>query len=92
MIKTFKCSDTQKLFCGERVNAFQSFEISAVSKLNMLDAASELSDLSVFPSNKLEKLHGQRKGQYSIRINKQWRICFIWRENNAFDVEIVDYH
>jgi len=64
----------------------------AVRKLRMLDAAMSLEDLTVPPANQLEKLRGDRKGQWSIRINDQWRICFAWREGNAYDVEIVDYH
>ena len=64
----------------------------AVRKLRMLDAAVTLEDLTIPPANRLEKLKGDRKGQWSIRINDQWRICFVWREANAYDVEIVDYH
>jgi len=58
----------------------------------MLDGASELRDISAVPGNRLEALHGDRKGQWSIRINDQWRICFVWRDGNAYDVEITDYH
>ena len=61
-------------------------------KLEILDAAEVLQDLRIPPSNHLEKLSGNREGQYSIRINDQWRICFVWRQGNAYDVEIVDYH
>lgn len=61
-------------------------------KLEILDAAERLEDLRIPPANLLEKLHGKREGQHSIRINDQWRLCFVWREGNAYDVEIVDYH
>jgi proteic killer suppression protein len=61
-------------------------------KLEILDAAETVEDLRIPPANRLEKLHGKRAGQRSMRINDQWRLCFVWRENNAYDVEIVDYH
>ena len=92
MIGSFADKDTQKLFFGERVRRFSGVEKIAIRKLDMLDAAVVLSDLLVPPGNRLEQLSGNRKGQYSIRINDQWRICFIWKNNQAENVEIVDYH
>jgi len=80
------------LFNGQRVLRFQSFERAAVRKLEMLDGAISLSELRAAPGNRLELLQGDRKGQHSIRINKQWRVCFVWAEGNANKVEIVDYH
>lgn len=92
MIKSFRCKETEQLFNRERVLAFQAFEVGARTKLNMLNAAVCLADLKVPPGNQLEMLSGNRKGQHSIRINRQWRICFVWKDGDAFDVEIVDYH
>ncbi len=92
MIKSFADKDTSKLFEDRRVRKFHSIEGQARKKLAMLDAATELNDLKVPPGNKLELLSGDRNGQYSIRINNQWRICFRWISNQACDVEIVDYH
>ncbi|MDD5167509.1 MAG: type II toxin-antitoxin system RelE/ParE family toxin [Syntrophales bacterium] len=93
MIKTFKCKETEKLFNGRfSVKLPQAIQRTAVIKLKMLNAASLLETLRVPPSNCLEVLHGDREGQHSIRINKQWRICFAWQSNDAHDVEIVDYH
>jgi len=92
MIKSFKCSDTENLFLLHPILRFQSFERQARKKLNMLNAATSLMDLFSLHSNRLEKLKGNRKGQYSVRINNQWRICFRWHEKNAHGVEIVDYH
>lgn len=92
MIGSFADKDTQKLFFGERVRHFSDVEKIAIRKLDMLDAAVVLSDLLVPPGNRLEQLSGNRKGQYSIRINDQWRICFLWKNNQAENVEIVDYH
>ncbi|MBF0478560.1 MAG: type II toxin-antitoxin system RelE/ParE family toxin [Candidatus Omnitrophica bacterium] len=93
MIKLFRCKETEKVF--NRIFSKQlpgSIQQIALRKLRMLDSAIDLRDLTAPPSNRLEKLKGARKEQHSIRINDQWRICFTWRENNAFDVEIVDYH
>ena len=92
MIKTYACKDTEKLFHRERVKPFISFERQARRKLLMLDAAETLDTLNTPPGNRLEALRGDRLGQHSIRINKQWRICFVWREGHVWDVEIVDYH
>jgi len=93
MIKTFRCRYTEKLFAREHVSKF-SGEIrrKALRKLLMLDAAERREDLRVPPGNQLEKLAGDRRGQYSIRINDQWRICFRWHGSDAHEVEIVDYH
>jgi proteic killer suppression protein len=92
VIKTFRCVETERLFEGERVRKFQAVEQSARRKLELIFAAKELRDLSRTPGNRLEKLSGSREGQYSVRINDQWRVCFRWREGDAYDVEITDYH
>ncbi len=92
MIKAFQCKDTLALFEGGSPRRFQAFKAAAERKLQMLDSASALEDLRVPPGNRLESLHGDRKGQWSIRINDQWRVCFRFKDGNAFDVEIVDYH
>jgi proteic killer suppression protein len=92
MIRAFRCADTERLFRREPVRRFKAIERSALRKLDMLDAAPDLRTLSTLPGNRLERLKGNREGQYSIRINDQWRICFVWREGHAYDVEIVDYH
>lgn len=91
MIKSFRCRDTERLFDDQPVRRFQSFERPARRKLEILAAAERLEELRQPPGNRLEALRGDRAGQYSIRINDQWRICFRW-ENGAMDVEIVDYH
>ena len=92
LIRSFKCAETQRLFSGERVKRFLNIETVAMRKLAMLNRAGTLDDLRVPPSNRLEKLGGDRKGQCSIRVNDQWRICFRWSDGDAFDVEITDYH
>ena len=93
MIKTFRCRDTEALFHRERTRKFgANMERVAFRKLLMLDAASALDSLRVPPGNRLEALKGARAGQHSIRINAQWRLCFVWRDGHAFEVEIVDYH
>lgn len=93
MIKSFADADTERLFRRERVRRFPAELLRAMlRKLVLVDAAEHLDDLRVPPGNRLEKLRGDRTGQHSIRINDQWRICFRWREGDAFDVEIVDYH
>lgn len=91
MIKGFKCKKTARLFNGERVPAFSGFSRQADKRLRILDATETLDALKALPSNRFEALSGDRKGQYSIRVNKQWRICFEWDEG-AHEVEIVDYH
>ena len=91
-IRSFRCKDTDSLFGGARVRRFGAIEAVAMRKLAMLNRAAALSDLRVPPGNRLEALRGDRQGQHSIRINDQWRICFIWSEAGADAVEIVDYH
>ncbi|MGD0778999.1 MAG: type II toxin-antitoxin system RelE/ParE family toxin [Candidatus Solibacter sp.] len=92
MIRSFKCSDTALLFEDHMVRRFQSIERPARRKLLYLHRALRLGDLRVPPGNQLERLKGDRAGTYSIRINDQWRICFVWQDGDAHDVEIVDYH
>ena len=92
MIRSFRSKDTQVLFEDRRVRRFQSIERVARRKLEMLEAAVALDDLKVPQGNRLERLHGDRRGQYSIRINDQFRLCFSWKDGDAEDVEIVDYH
>lgn len=91
-IRSFKCTDTEALYTGAHPKRFRNFESVAERKLQMLDSAVELRDLASPPGNRLEALQGGRKGQHSIRINDQWRLCFIWTLNGATNVEIVDYH
>ncbi len=92
MIKSFRSSEAEQLHARQRVARFRAIERVAQRKLRQLDIAVELRDLRSPPGNHLEALAGDRKGQYSIRINEQWRICFVWRDGDAYDVEIVDYH
>jgi len=93
MIRSFACKDTEKVWDGQKVRAFPGdMQDRALRKLRLIDAAQTVEDLKVPPGNRLEDLKGDRKGQKSIRINDQWRICFVWKDNEAFDVEIVDYH
>jgi proteic killer suppression protein len=93
MIKSFRCRETEKLFKREPVLKFPAeMQRGALRRLMLLDAAERLEDLRMPPGNRLEKLFGNRQGQYSIRINNQWRICFRWRQGDAYDVEMVDYH
>jgi proteic killer suppression protein len=93
MIWSFRCKRTEALYQGRFVPAeFQAFRDAALRKLDMLNAAAAISDLRSPPGNRLEALKGRRRGQHSIRINDQWRICFVWREGGAERVEIVDYH
>ncbi len=93
MIKTFRDKDTECLFDRVPVKRFREIERAARRKLEMLDAAEVLDNLRFPPGNRLEALKGNRKGQYRIRINDQYRICFVWRDdNNAYDVELCDYH
>jgi proteic killer suppression protein len=95
LIRSFADRDTERLYQRARVNrfrSFESFERIALRKLRMLDAAANVSDLKTPPGNRLEKLKGDREGEWSIRINDQWRICFRWDDGDAFEVAIVDYH
>ena len=93
MIRSFADKDTQKVFQRVRIRKLETkLQKIAQRKLVMIDAAEAIIDLKEPPGNRLEKLSGDRKGQYSIRINDQWRVCFVWRNSNAYDVQIVDYH
>ena len=92
MIKTFKSPDAELLFKGKRVARFANIASVAVRKLQQVHAAGDLNFLRVPPNNRLEALKGDRKGQHSIRINDQWRICFEWKNGHCENVEIVDYH
>ena len=92
VIQSFGSANTERLFRRERVRQFEAFERQAQRKLAELDAATSLNDLRAIPGNRLEKLRGDRKAQHSIRINDQWRVCFVWKDGNAHDVEIADYH
>jgi len=92
MIRTFASHETEALFQSERVRRFVNIERIARRKLLQLHASVELESLRIPPGNHLEALKGDRRGQHSIRINDQWRICFVWRTDGAHDVEIVDYH
>ena len=92
MIISFKCADTQALANGQRVRRFVNIETVARRKLRQLEIAGRLDDLRVPPGNRLEALKGVRSGQYSVRINDQWRLCFRWTNAGPHDVEIVDYH
>ena len=92
MIRYFRCKDTELLFRGEPVHRWGTATRAAMRKLEWLNAARDLNDLRVPPGNRLERLAGDRAGRYSLRINDQWRLCFEWREGEAWDVEIVDYH
>ena len=93
MIRTFRNKHTQAIFKGEFVRTLnRQVQQRAREKLKYLDSAIDLRDLMIPPSNQLEALKGDRQGQHSIRINKQWRVCFRWKEGDSYDVEIVDYH
>jgi toxin HigB-1 len=92
VIRSFACSETEKLFHSHAVPRFKNIERVARRKLLQLQAATELASLKVPPGNQLEALKGSRRSQHSIRINDQWRVCFVWREDGAHRVEIVDYH
>jgi proteic killer suppression protein len=93
MIAGFKDAETEKIWLGKRSRRIPAnLHVSALKKLYMVAAAARLEDLKVPPGNRLESLRGDRKGQHSVRINDQYRVCFVWRDGNAHDVEITDYH
>ena len=92
MIHSFACTDTEALFQSRAVSKFKNIERVARRKLLQIQAASMLNSLRIPPGNKLEALKGDRAGQHSIRVNAQWRICFVWQTDGAYQVEIVDYH
>ena len=92
VIRSFRSRASEDLFHDRNVPRYRAIERVARRKLLLLHSARSLSDLSAPPGNRLERLKGKRRGQHSIRVNDQWRICFVWRDADAFDVEIVDYH
>jgi proteic killer suppression protein len=92
MIQSFKCKDTLALYEGKSPRRFKAFVAVAERKLSQLDAAQTLEFMKAPPGNHLEALKGDQKGQHSVRINDQWRICFVWTSTGPVDVEIVDYH
>jgi proteic killer suppression protein len=93
VIKSFRDKETEKIYLRERSARLPGdIQQIALRKLRMINNAQNINDLRIPPSNRLEKLSGDRAGQYSIRINDQWRICFVWKDNNAYYVEITDYH
>ena len=92
MIRSFGDRNTERFYEGRRIRSFEGFTDQAARRLTYLDNAESLHDLANLRSNRLESLSGDRAGQYSIRINRQWRICFRWEEDGPYDVEIVDYH
>ena len=91
-IETFRCPETQALFLGERVPRWRNIETVALRKLAILHRVVRVEELRIPPNNRLEALEGDRRGQWSIRVNDQWRICFRFVDGQALDVEIVDYH
>jgi proteic killer suppression protein len=92
VIRSFRCADTERLHQRQPSRRFRAIEQIARRKLRQLDSATQLRDLAPPPGNRLEALRSDRKGQHSIRIKDQWRLCFAWRDGNAHDAEIVDYH
>ena len=92
MIRSFRCRDAERMFNRLPSRRWRSIERVLRRKLAMLNAATSLTDLTAPPSNRLEALKGDRRGQHSIRINDQWRVCFVWRDGDAHDVEVIDYH
>jgi proteic killer suppression protein len=92
MIHSFACTDTEALFQSRAVSKFKNIERVARRKLLQIQAASVLNSLRIPPGNKLEALKGDRAGQHSVRVNAQWRICYVWQTDGAYQVEIVDYH
>lgn len=92
MIRSFRNKDTRQIYEGGKVKKWLSIHRQIEKKLQILDVATSLEDLKHLPGNRFEALKGDRNGQYSIRINQQWRICFRWEDGEPIDVEIVDYH
>jgi proteic killer suppression protein len=92
LIRSFADRETRRVYEGESVARFRAFGAQAERRLQILDSAASLRDLSALPSDRFEALHGDRQGQFSIRVNRQWRICFRWGVDGLFDVAIVDYH
>ncbi len=92
MIKSFRCKDTERLFSGASPSRFRAVRARAERKLAMLDAAATIEFLRSPPGNRLERLKGDRVGRWSIRINERWRVCFRFKQGDAYEVEIVDYH
>lgn len=92
MIKSFHCKDSEALYDGKRVRKFESCATQAERRLEILDNATTINDLMALPSNRFEALGGDRAGQFSIRVNQQWRVCFEWKDTDAYNAEIVDYH
>ena len=93
MIRSFRCKETEKIFNLEKSKKFPAdIQQAALRKLRMLNRSQNITDLRVPPANRLEKLHGSRSGQWSIRVNDRFRICFEWQNGDAYNVEIVDYH
>ena len=92
MIRSFRDKDTEAIFQQRRVRRYQHIAAVALRRLAQIDSAEELRDLASPPANRLEALKGHRAGQYSVRINDQYRVCFRWKDGHAFDVEITDYH
>ncbi|MGD0888331.1 MAG: type II toxin-antitoxin system RelE/ParE family toxin [Acidobacteriaceae bacterium] len=92
MIQSFKCEDTHVLFAARKSRLWSNMRTVALRKLDQLEAAASLEDLRIPPGNQLEPLKADRQGQHSIRINDQWRICFVWEAHGPHNVEVVDYH
>jgi toxin HigB-1 len=92
LIRSFRDKDTEAIFGRRRIRRFQQIASVALRRLAQIDSAEEIRDLASPPANRLETLSGDRAGQYSIRINQQYRVCFRWKAGHAFDVEITDYH
>jgi proteic killer suppression protein len=92
VIRSFRDPDAEKLFRRQPVRRLRAIERIVRRKLDQIHFAAKLSDLASPPGNRLESLRGDREGEHSIRVNDQWRICFVWREGNAYEVEVVDYH
>ena len=92
MIKSFRSAEAERLFLRHGSRKFRAIERVALRRLIMLDAAPDLATVAVIPENRLERLHGDREKQHSIRINDQWRICFEWKGGDAYELEITDYH